>query len=272
MRIVDCHCHIYPDSLAKRAFEGISSFYDFEPSGPAGDRGTVDDMKALESEAGIEHQIVFSVATNPHQVASVNRFIAESVKSANGSLTGLGTVHPDSEDPEGDIENIISLGLKGVKIHPDFQCAAADDPRYMRIYEMCEGRLPVLIHCGDYRKDYSNPGRILRVIESFQSLTVVGAHFGGWSVWDEAEKLLPGHGNFYVDCSSTCGYTGRERFASLIKAYGADRVLFGTDYPMWTPREELENLLSIGLGDDEIALITHKNAEKIFGIGKNGAK
>ena len=268
MKIIDCHCHIYPDSIAPKAIDGIASFYNLKLGEDMLSRGTLSDMLSRERRAGIGHQVIFSVATNAHQVSAVNHFIAEEAEKSGGTLTGLGTIHPDCPDLRAAVEEVIALGLKGIKIHPDFQQTKADDYRYLKVYEYCEGRLPVLIHCGDYRKDFSNPNRILPILETFTDLTVIGAHLGGWSVWDEAVKVLPGHDNFYVDCSSVYQYAGRENTAEIIRSYGADRVLFGTDYPMWSPEEELEKLFSLDLTLCELELITHKNAEKIFGIEK----
>ena len=266
MKITDCHCHVYPDAIASKAVGSIASFYDFEATDDMLKRGTVADMTEREHKAGVGHQVIFSVATAPHQVSSINHFIARDVENSGGTLTGLGTIHPDSPDLKADIDEIISLGLKGVKIHPDFQQTKADDHRYLKVYEYCEGRLPVLIHCGDCRKDYSNPNRILPILEIFTGLTVIGAHLGGWSVWDEALKYLPGHDNFYVDCSSVFEFTGAEKAFEIMKAYGAEKILFGTDYPMKTPEEELEILFGLGFSERELDLITHLNAEKIFGI------
>ncbi len=266
MKIIDCHCHVYPDAIAKKAVNGIAGFYDFEVSDDLLVRGTVSDMLSREKKAGISHAVIFSVATTPHQVSSINRFIAGEAVKSGGSLTGLGTIHPDSENMTADLDEIAALGLKGVKIHPDFQRTAADDERYMRAYEYCEGRLPVLIHCGDSRKDYSNPKRIARIAEKFPRLTIIGAHLGGWSVWNEAIQLLPEYDNFYVDCSSSFAFLGAEKFTETLRAYGAHKTLFGTDYPMWSPDEEVENLLSAGLYPDELEFITHKNAEAVFGI------
>ena len=197
--IVDCHCHIYPEKIAARAVESIGNFYDI----PMSNGGTVADMQRSEREAGITHQIVFSVATKTSQVASINRFIADEVARSNGTMTGLGTLHPDSEDIKGDIEHLVSLGLKGVKLHPDIQGFKIDDYRCLKIYELCEGRLPILFHTGDSRYDFSNPNRLKPILETYKQLTVIGAHLGGWSMWDTAVDELQGYDNFYVDCSSS---------------------------------------------------------------------
>ena len=81
------------------------------------------------------------------------------VKSSDGLMTGLGALHPDSEDIEGDIADIISLGLKGVKMHPDFQKFNIDDKKCYKIYELCEqNNLPVLLHM-DRNQQYRSGGR-----------------------------------------------------------------------------------------------------------------
>ena len=226
-------------------------------------------MSTLSKEAeiaGIEHCIVQSVATTPKQVSSINNFIANCVKESNGKFTGLGTLHPDSEDIKADVEEIISLGLKGVKLHPDIQKFKIDDYRMLKIYEFCEGRIPILIHTGDRRYDYSNPNRMTIILDIYKDLTVIGAHFGGWSIWEEATEKLCKYKNFYVDCSSSLYALTPEKAKELMQAYGTERVLFGTDYPMWEPKREVERLLSLGLSDEAYEKIFHRNAEKLFDI------
>lgn len=260
--IIDCHCHIYPDKIAEKASESIGKFYGL----PMEYRGTVAEMTEKSHAAGITHSVVFSVATKPQQVDSINRFIANEV-STLPNLVGLGAVHPESEDQEADIDNIVSLGLKGVKLHPDIQGYAIDDPRCMRIYEICRERgLIALIHMGDPRYDYSSPDRLVNVLEKFPELRVIGAHFGGWGVWKEAAEKLSKYPNLVVDCSSSFAFMPPEEARDLIRVYGAERVLFGTDYPMWEYKAELERFRALGLTDDEEQLILYKNAAKLFEI------
>ena len=262
-RIIDCHCHIYPDAIAERAVAGIGGFYDL----PLVYNGKISHLRELGSSLGIDHYVVFSVATTPHQTQSINEFIAEAVAESHGCMTGLGTVHPDSQTMEADIQHLVELGLRGVKLHADIQAVAVDDPRCMKIYALCqEGGLPVLMHTGDHRFNYSNPKRVANVLKSFPKLTVVGAHLGGWSVWEEAEHTLPQYPNFFVDCSSSMYALSAEKALEIIRAYGADRVLFGTDYPMWPIDKELERFEALALTDEERELILHQNAERIFGI------
>ncbi len=262
MRIIDCHCHIYPGKIAAKASAAIGTFYDI----PMAYDGTLGNMKRAEAEAGIGEQIVFSVATKPEQVPSINRFIAETV-GCDSSLYGLGTVHPQSADMERDMEEAISLGLLGIKIHPDFQKFAVDDPGFFPMYAICEREnLPVLIHTGDKRYDYSNFERLENVLKSFPGLKVVGAHFGGWSLWEEAPARLSKYENLFVDCSSSLYAMEREAAIRAVRTYGAERVMFGTDYPMWNPKGEVERVLALGLTDKETDAIFCETAKTVFEI------
>ncbi|MBR2590148.1 MAG: amidohydrolase [Clostridia bacterium] len=259
-KVIDAHCHIYPEKIAAKAVEGIGGFYDLKMN----EKGMASDMLARGESVGIDKHLIFSVATKPAQVKSINEFIAREAQASGGKMIGLGTIHPDSEDMKGDIEHILELGLKGIKIHPDFQAFKLDDYRYLKAYELCAGRLPVLIHTGDFRYDYSNPNRMKPLLEIFTDVTFIGAHFGGWSVWEQATQELSGYDNFYVDCSSSFYALTPEVSTKLIRTYGADKVLFGSDYPMWKAENELDYLFSLPLSEAERDLILHKNTEEIF--------
>ncbi len=263
MECIDMHCHIYPEAIAAKAVKGTGSFYDL----PLLYAGTADDLRRQMRTHGIDHAVVQSVATTPAQVKSINEFIARTVENAD-DLTGLGTLHPDSTDLAGDFRHLMGLGLKGVKLHPDIQGFKIDDYRCLKIYELCEREnVPILMHCGDSRYDYSNPNRLAPVLKIYTGLTVVGAHFGGWSVWDDALRELAGLPNLYVDCSSSFSYFTPERALEVIRRYGAEHVLFGTDYPMWDIGKELDFLLSLDLDENEKKCILNMNAKKIFSIG-----
>ena len=264
-KIFDAHCHIYPDQIAHRAVEGIDRFYENLPFEPYD--GTTGTLSGVGSEAGISHYVVHSVATAPHQVSSINRYIADEVNLSKGVFTGLGTLHPDSGHQEQDLNEIISLGLKGVKLHPDFQKFEADSSRAMHIFELCaEAGIPVLVHTGDYRFDYSNPNRIANVLRAFPTLKFIGAHFGGWSVWDEAAKILADFDNILVDTSSTFYAVGPEKGKELIRHWGAERVMFGSDYPMWHPQHDIDCLMEMGLTENEYCRIFWDNAANVFGL------
>lgn len=259
-RIIDAHCHIYPDKIAQKASDSTGRFYNM----PSILDGKISTLIERGEKAGIEHFIVQSVATIPKQVSSINNFIAKAVAESNGRFTGFGTLHPDSDDIEADVNEIIRLGLKGIKLHPDIQQVRLDDSRMSKMYELCEGRLPMLIHTGDFRYDFSNPNRMMPILEKYPNLTVIGAHFGGWSIWEEATEKLSKYENFLVDCSSSLYAMTPEKAKELVEAYGADRVLFGTDYPMWEPETEIERFMKIDLTEKQREDILYNNAARLF--------
>ena len=261
-KIIDSHCHIYPDKIAAKASASTGEFYHM----PSLFDGKISTLLERGGAAGIDHFVVQSVATTPKQVSSINRFIAESVSASEGRFTGLGTLHPDSEHIEEEVEEILALGLKGVKLHPDIQRFCIDDPKMDKIYSLCEGRLPILMHTGDHRFDFSNPNRMEPVLKKYPNLTVIGAHFGGWSVWKEATARLAKYPNFLVDCSSSLYAMTSEAARELIFAYGTHRVLFGTDYPMWDIDADLARFMKIALTEAEREDILHNNAARLFSI------
>ena len=260
-QIIDTHCHIYPEKIAAKAVAGTDTFYDTV----AKCDGTARSLRRINEEIGIDHTLVQSVATTPKQVSSINCFIADTVAESDGKMTGLGTLHPDSEDQRADVQQLVDLGLIGVKLHPDIQHFKIDDYRCLKIYELCEEfGLPILMHTGDKRYDFSNTNRLIPILETYTNLTIIGAHLGGWSLWEEASLELAGTPNLYVDCSSTMAWVPLDKTAEIIRRYGADRVLFGTDFPMWDPRDELRMFFELDLTDDERRLILSENAKKLY--------
>lgn len=177
----------------------------------------------------------------------------------------MGTMHPDSDDYDQDLDEITALGLKGVKLHPDLQRFPVDDPRAMAIFERIEDRgLPVCVHTGDFRYDFSNPDRVARVLRTFPRLKFIGAHFGGWSVWEEAARKLSGFDNLVVDSSSSFHWLEPGQARGLFSAFGTRRVLFGTDYPFWDQQQDIDFLLSLGFGEEEYERIFWKNMAEMF--------
>ena len=261
--VYDVHAHIFPDKIALKAAHSISDFYD----GYNVDcDGSVAQLLQAGDEAGIDRFLVHSVATIPAQVHNINAFIAGQVKAHPDRFIGFGSLHPDMEDVEGGVQSIIDLGLHGVKLHPDMQAFALDEARALRLVKAIEARrLPVMIHAGDYRYHYSNPPQIRRMLQEAPGLTVIAAHFAGYTVWDEAE-CLAGTKNMYVDCSSSMYAMTDEEVVRRIRLFGADRVMFGTDYPMWRPKRELERFMSLPLHDDEREQVLWKTAAAVLGM------
>jgi len=266
--VIDFHAHIFPDNLAEKAVLNTEKFYSLtvRRKGTVSDllmnSRTEDNTSANKNAGKIDRFVVFSAAAVPGQVESINTFIAE-VTRAHPELIGFGTLHPDLPDPANEIERMTKLGLRGVKFHPDMQRFDIDDERMTKIYSLLSGRLPVIFHTGDYRYSWSHPARLAKVLDNFPGLTAVAAHFGGWSIFDLALEYLKDR-FCYFDISSSLPFLGKKRSEELIRIYGAERFLFGSDYPMWNPDSCLDDFMRLDLNLREQELILYKNALAIL--------
>ena len=262
MTIIDTHAHIYPDKIALKAAASIGEFYNI----PMDLDGTLGTLLERGGAAGISRFLVHSVAVTWERAAAINDFIARSVAAHPDRLIGFGSMHPDHPEMEKELDRMLSLGLRGVKLHPDFQHFCLDDPAAVRLFEaMAERKLPLLVHTGDKRYPYSQPERMARALDKVPQLRAICAHLGGWSVWSDAWKILAGRGNVWVDCCSSLYALEPEEAVKVIHRYGADRVFFGTDYPMWKPDEELARFMALPLTDAEREQILHLNFERFIG-------
>ncbi|MFT9057193.1 MAG: TatD family hydrolase [Ethanoligenens sp.] len=259
MPIFDFHTHAYPERIAARSVESVRNHYHLA----AHSTGLIEDLRARAADAQVSHLLILQVASKPGQSSTVNKWLAQHLSD---HLFGFGGLHPHSKHLERDIDQLRELGLCGIKLHPDFQHVAADDPSMDAIYDLAvQYHLPVLIHAGDVLTPYSSPIRIARVLNRFPQMTLIAPHLGGYSEWDESERHVIGK-NCYIDTSSALWALPPEKSLELIRKHGVERVLFGTDYPLTTQAEELERFHRLGLTDEEEKLILFENAKQLLGL------
>ena len=259
MMIADIHAHIFPDHLAQKASDSIGGFYGTSANHTASLQGLLEQ----KAQAGIAVTAVSSSATAPSQAAHINDFIAQCA-AGREDLVGLGSLFPTMDNWQAELERMIDLGLRGIKIHPDFQKVPIDEPKAVEMYRViAKAGLPVLFHMGDARYDYSAPERLTNLIRQVPDLIAIAAHFGGWQAWDRSfAHVLPE--NVYYDTSSSLMFLGKERALEFLDKLGAHRFLFGTDFPMWTPQEELARFLDLGLEETTQNRILYENFRQLF--------
>lgn len=259
MHIIDIHSHVYPPAIARKAAASIREFYQL---GTAELDGTTDTLLQVGNRAGIDRFVILPVAIHPDKTRHINDFILEQVAQEE-RFAGFGTVHAGMENIGDEAQYIMDKGLKGIKMHPDTQGFAIDDPRLFPVYETVQGKSTVFLHMGDKRYDYSHPARLRRVLELFPRLDVVAAHFGGYSMYETAYELLHDKDCIF-DVSSSLMFMDEGVAEKYIGAYGAQRLAFGTDYPLWDPVEEVQRFMRLKLTDDQFEQIAHKTAEEFL--------
>ena len=170
-----------------------------------------------------------------------NVFAARYASAAPDRLLPYGGVHPRyATDPEAQVEELLQLGIRCLKLHPPHQVFPANAytmglEALGRIYRRCEERgLPVMIHTGTSifpgaRSKYGRPLELDDVAIDFPDLTILMAH-GGRPLWmDEAFFILRRHANVYLELSGIPPLRLLEYFPRLPEV--AERVVWGTDWP-----------------------------------------
>ena len=261
MYFIDFHSHVYPDAIAPKAADSIREFYHL---GDDAMDGKVQTLLEQGTKAGIEKFVILPVALRPSRTRHINDFILEEVAKED-RFYGYGTIHAGMENLCEEVEYIMANGLRGLKMHPDSQVFAIDDPRLFPVYDMIGDQLPILFHMGDHRFDYSHPARLRKVLDLFPKLKVIAAHFGGYSMYDTAAELLYDKDCFF-DVSSSLMFMEEGVAEKYINHYGAQRFVYGSDFPMWDPVREMERFLSLKLTDAQKEQIAHVTAEGILGV------
>lgn len=259
MQIIDIHTHVYPDDIAQKATASVREFYHIDNETM---NGTVNLLLERSKTAGISKSVILPVAIRPDRVRGINEFIVQQINQ-HESLIGFGTVHAKMENLTDEVDWIMATELKGIKLHPDSQRFPIDDLRLFPMYEAIEGKLPVLLHMGDHRYDYSHPIKLRRILDLFPRLEVIAAHFGGNTMYETACDLLRDT-NCVFDVSSSLMFLPEGEAERYINIYGAERMAFGSDYPMWDPVTELDRLLRLKLTPQQQEQIAWKTAHRIL--------
>ncbi|MBP3381280.1 MAG: amidohydrolase family protein [Clostridia bacterium] len=261
--VIDFHTHAFPDAIAARAIASLC-----EKCGaqyiPCSD-GTVKGLLSNMDAFGVDLSVVQPVITKQSQTQTLNLW-AQSICSDR--LVSFGGVFPHTDDYKRDIDFVCSLGLKGIKLHPEYQQFTVDAPAMLRLYDYALSRgLMILFHAGNdpaYPPPvHSSPKQFAAIAKAMQGGVMIAAHLGGIGQWDDVERYLVGT-DMYLDTSMGFSYYPHDQFLRIVKAHGADKILFGSDAPWSKAGEEIATLQSLPLTAEEKACILYKNAEKLL--------
>ena len=279
--IVDIHTHTFPDKLAPSTIDKLQAASHTRPFSD----GTTGGLRTSMAAAEVDWSAVLPVATNPRQVVRVNDASIQLDQQGEGLLS-FGCMHPDFPHWKEELGRIAARGLKGIKLHPIYQEADFDDPRYLRILDRCgEVGLVVLTHAGlDVGfpgKVHCSPEMVRRAVGQVGPVPLILAHMGGWRNWDQVEALLA-ETEVCLDTSFSLGkmtpngdghYTPadlalmvEEQFVRIIRTFGSHRVLFGTDSPWADQKEALAAFRALPLTPEEQEAILGGNAQKLLNL------
>lgn len=266
--IVDFHTHIFPEKIAARTIRKLEAKANVKAYSDGREESLIRSMK----QAGVDLSIVLPVVTAPEQFDTVNHFAAvlnEKYQNETPRLLSFGGIHPDSPDYKKQLRTIQSLGLQGIKLHPDYQNTFFDDIRYMRILDYASQlNLTVVVHAGI---DIGYPDNvrctvksITKVLDEVAPEKLVLAHYGGFKMWDEVAESVAGR-KVYLDTAYTADIIEDGIFLKILEKHGADHILFATDSPWSGQAESLSHIRRLVKNPADLRKILGQNAGRLLG-------
>ena len=263
--IIDFHTHIFPDGFANRAMSVLSANGNVGYVAPA----TLNGLVASMDECGVDRSVVLNVVTKESQHENVLRFAKE---TDSERVISFGSVLPSSVYALEYVWKISDEELKGIKFHPALQRIYADDEQYFPIYDLARAlNLIVVFHVGF---DYSfpdelnaSPKSMLKIARNFPGLRIVAAHMGGLKMAEDVLEEVAGQADIYMD-TAYCAEPWLDKgiLKKIIRKHGAEKILFGSDYPWHMPSQEISLIRSLDISQEEKDMILGGNAGRLLGI------
>ena len=259
--IIDFHMHCFPDKVAEKAIPKLAKISALENQTNGTYADTLEKMKLW----GVDKGVLLHIATNAHQQTSVNNFAAQ----VNGEKTlSFGSVHWQAENALEELDRIWELGLRGIKLHPDYQGFNVNDKALYPIYDkIAQMGLICVFHAGfdpvSPQHVYCPPDQARRLHRQFPKLKMVLAHMGGSMRWDEAEQYLMGE-NIYLDTSFCAGNLPTEQCQKMIRKHGSEKILYGSDCPWMNGAKNIAYINNLDISAADKDNIFYKNAQRLL--------
>ena len=278
--IIDFHTHIFPPQIKQDPGKYIDSDACFAIiySSPKTKMATAEELIASMDEEGIDISVVLNIGWTTHELCvETNDYILESIARYPQRLIGFGTVQPRSlEAALAEIERCARGGIRGIgEIRPDMQLLDLRDETVMVpfIEVMTRHNLILLTHASEpVGHEYPGKGAITPdilypLITNFPDLTVVCAHWGGglpfYALMPEVKRAMD---NVFFDTAASPFLYSPQIYNQVIQLVGAERILFGSDYPLLAPSRLLNEIKSLNLPEETERLILAGNAQRLLGL------
>jgi uncharacterized protein len=258
--LIDFHVHFFPDSIVEKAISSLSENSGVKPHGD----GSIASLRKFMEEDGVALSVNMPVATKADQVKNINRQMIELNKDGN-RVVCFGAMHPDfnriGSVPE-ELDFIAACGVKGIKLHPEYQDFYPDDPRMQEIYDACrKNGLIIMFHAGRdlaFKDVHGTPKRFAEVAK-IKKLKIICAHMGGYQMWDDVETYLVGLEGVYFDTSFSLEMDNAQ-MKEIIVGHGPYKILFGTDFPWQRAGDIVQKIKSLDIGANMEGMIFNRNA------------
>ncbi len=278
--IIDFHTHIFPPRIKKNRSKYIDSDACFAIlySSPNAKLATADELIASMDKDGVDISVVLNIGWTTHELCvETNDYILESIARYPKRLMGFCTVQPQSlEATLNEIERCAKGGIRGIgEMRPDMQLFDFRDEELMEpfIGAIIKHNLILLTHASEPvgheypGKGGITPDMLYPLITSFPNLTIVCAHWGGglpfYALMPEVKKAMS---NVFFDTAASPFLYSPQIYNQVIQLVGADKILFGSDYPLLAQGRLLREIKSLDLPEATERLLLSGNAQSLLGI------
>lgn len=226
---IDAHIHILPDAVhdANPDSEDVWVYADLHQ------------YRQMMDALNIEKAVIMPLndpwlMSMEFTIDAVHKNLFDMKQRYPGKLYAFADVdtrNTSAESVKAICKAIDEYGLDGLKLHPNNTGVALDAEHNQAIFVFAQARkIPVAIHSyPNSEDDQSAAKRIVKVLEQYPELTVIVSHMSAYQ-W---ESLLPTRA--CVDISAVLpDYVrtyGIEKTNAILRKFGADRLIFATDYP-----------------------------------------
>ena len=264
--IIDFHTHIFPDKIAEKTIGSLEKISGIKAS----TNGTLEGLLASMETSGVDMSIIMPVATKAEQMENINSYAKEICENYPGKLISFGGIHPDCENYKRELVRMKEMGLKGIKIHPDYQRVLIDDVRFMNIIEYAdELGLIILTHAGvDIglpETVHCPPDKLRKVLDRLKPKKFLAAHYGGFKQWQQVYEYLAGE-NVYLDTAFTFDFIEQEMFLKILNKHDENKILFATDSPWSYATKDIEIINKLPIEENVKRKIFSENARKLLEI------
>jgi len=283
--IIDFHTHIFPRDVCRnrdRYFPAEPAFKLLYQSPKARLIGA-DELLSAMDEHRVDKSVIFGF---PWSTAGTYRFhndyIMETVQKFPHRLIGLGCFDPADPHASAEVERCLNGGLAGIGELAFYRsgidnCALEQlDP----IMQLCrDRRRPVLIHTNE-PVGHQYPGKtpvrlaqIYQLIRRFPDNSVILAHWGGGLFFYSLMKkqVKESLKNVYFDTAASPFLYDAAVFRIAVELVGADKILFGTDFPLLSPAKYFSEMDRAGLTSVQIGKICGLNAKALLALDREDA-
>jgi predicted TIM-barrel fold metal-dependent hydrolase len=283
--IIDCHTHIFPEEVRKdrasfcKRDEGFSFIYKDPKSRMAG----VEDLIASMDESGIDRSVICGFPWNQPDLCSLHNqyLMASASRYPNRLIVFISLLfsYPDWSAEE--LDRSLKGGAKGVgevAFYRD-EMGSQDISSMKPILTQMEKRgVPLLLHTNE-TIGHSYPGkgrtpleRFYELILSFPNLAIILAHWGGglpfYELMPEVAKVMA---NVYYDTAASPFIYSRKIYAIAREIVGAEKIFFGTDFPLISARRYFEELEESSLSKQDREKILGLNFSRRFGLDRKAS-